>query len=401
MPETRSGAGASESGDPTQGTSATDAPGDATLAMVLEHIRMLSTEVAELRSDVARVESREESLLRERSEAVTGRQVAELRNEVERAKFTGISLRNELSQVTGKRPAQETSPVSRVLDDGTVEEDSGVKETPAETLDNALSTDYIPVSSAHKLYARELEADRVSRIGDFRFPAARMTWRRLVQDFPVRPEMLRRLVGLGFSGAAKKIYEEVSASNLSAASDELWNLMEAKVYNVSQQRNQRASFYSTSWKEKTESIEQYGARLATAAMTLPEGVSDEALIHRFIDGLPQRLKVQALLIRGGYDEIVATTSLVSKANQRPTQGPELIREVLEVREERPLYRGLPFSERTCFECNKKGHIARMCPNQRKNDASFTGSAGVADKYDQTEQKNKSGALSAQDMVSHK
>jgi hypothetical protein len=61
MPETRSGAGASGSGDPTQGTSATDAPGDATLAMVLEHIRMLSTEVAELRSDVARVESREES----------------------------------------------------------------------------------------------------------------------------------------------------------------------------------------------------------------------------------------------------------------------------------------------------------------------------------------------------
>jgi hypothetical protein len=130
-----------------------------------------------------------------------------------------------------------------------------------------LSTDFITVRSAHKLYSRELEADRVSRIGDFRFPGARMTWRRLVPDNFVRSEMLRRLVGLAFSGAAKKMYEEFSASNLPATSNELWDLMEAKVYNVSRQRNQRASFYSTSWKENTESIEQYGTRTATAATT--------------------------------------------------------------------------------------------------------------------------------------
>jgi hypothetical protein len=41
-------------------------------------------------------------------------------------------------------------------------------------------TEFIPVSSARKLCARELETDRVSRIGDFRFTAAEMTWRRLV-----------------------------------------------------------------------------------------------------------------------------------------------------------------------------------------------------------------------------
>jgi hypothetical protein len=155
----------------------------------------------------------------------------------------------------------------------------------------------------------------------------------------------------------RRYTREVCASN--ATADELWDLMESKVYNVSQQRNQRAPFYSTSWKEKTESIEQYGARLATAAMTLPEGVSDEALIHRCRDGTPQRLKVQALLIRGGYDEIVATTSLVSKAGQRPAQGPELVREIAESRREFQSYQGLSFSETTCFECNEKGHIARL------------------------------------------
>jgi hypothetical protein len=193
----------------------------------------------------------------------------------------------------------------------------------------------------------------VSRIGDFRFPAACMTWRRLVQDFPVRLERIRRLVCLEFSGAAKNIFEEVSASNLSATSDELWDLMEAKVYNGSQQRNQRASFYSTSWKEKTESIEQYGAIPATAAMTLPEGVSDEALIYRFIGGLPHRLKVQALLVRGNYDLIVATTALVSKASQRSAQGPEMVREISEVTEEHQPYRRLTFSERTCLSVTKR------------------------------------------------
>jgi hypothetical protein len=345
-------AGASGSGEPPKGTSGTDAPREGTLDVVLEHIKLLSTEVAELRSDVARVEIREESIRQELSEAVTGRQVAESQNEVKRAKVTEISLRNEPSQIADTKPVQETSSMSRIIQDRTMEEDSGTEETPVEVLDKALSAEFISVSAAHKLYDLQLEPDLVSWIGDFRFPAARMTWRRLVQDFPVRSEMLRRLVGLAFSGAAKNIYEEVSASKLSATSDELWDLMEAKVCNVSHQQNQRASFYYTSWKEKAESIEQYGAKLATAAMTLPEDVSDEALIYRFNDGIPHRLKVQALLVRGNYDEIVATTSLVSKAIQRFAQGPEMVHEISEVTEEHQPYRGFPFSERTCFEGKK-------------------------------------------------
>ena len=93
-------------------------------------------------------------------------------------------------------------------------------------------------------------------------------------------------------------------------------------------------------------------------MTLPECVSEEALIHLLVDGLPQRLKVQALLIRGGYDEIAANTSLVSKASQRPSQGPELVREVSEGSEDLQPYRGSLFTERNFLNCNKKGHISR-------------------------------------------
>jgi phage shock protein A len=90
MPETRCGAGASGSGDPAQVTQATDSPESPTLAIVLEQIRTLSSELAELRRDVARVETREDVLKQELSEAVTGRKVAELRNEVERAKVAEL-----------------------------------------------------------------------------------------------------------------------------------------------------------------------------------------------------------------------------------------------------------------------------------------------------------------------
>ena len=127
-------------------------------------------------------------------------------------------------------------------------------------------------------------------------PSRQNATRRIAQDFPIRPELIGRLVGVAFNGAAKNVYEEVSAGNLSVTAIELWDAMEAKIYNISQQRSQRASFSATFWKYKTDLIEKYGARLATTAMALPEHVSEEALVHRILEGLPQRLKVQALLI---------------------------------------------------------------------------------------------------------
>jgi hypothetical protein len=320
MPETRSGAGGAGPSNPAR-EQVTDEHEAATVDDIMTHMKTLIPGIEALRSEVREVKSREDS------------------------------MRQELSRIVAASVIQGNTAVSGRIDDD-MDRSAGFQDQ------RRTKVEYISVGEAHKLYSRELEADRVSRIGDYRFPAARMTWRRVVQDFPVRPELLRRLVGVAFSGAAKKVYEEVSAANLSATADELWDTMQLKVYNVSQQRSQRASFYATSWKERTESIEQYGARLATAAMALPEHVSDEALVHRFVEGLPQRLKVQALLISGDYDEVVAKTSLVQKASQRAVIGPEMIREVNESCDSRPR---IPFSERTCFRCNQKGHIARFCP----------------------------------------
>jgi hypothetical protein len=371
MPETRSGAGGAGPSNPAR-EQATDEHEVATVGDIMTHMQTLISGIEALRSEVREVKSREDSMRQELSRiaaaseghgntAVSGRKDDDMRNG------------------DGEKKAQEH---------GTVHRNAGLQDR------GSFRVEYISVGEAHKLYSRELEADRVSRIGDYRFPAARMTWRRVLEDSPVRPELLRRLVGVAFSGAAKKVYEEVSASNLSATADELWDAMELKVYNVSQQRSQRASFYAASWKEKTESIEHYGARLAKAAMTRPEHVSDEALVHRFVEGLPQRLKVQALLISGDYDEVVAKTSLVQKASQRAAIGPEMIRGVNEGRELRPM---IPFSEQTCFRCNQKGHIARFCPQAGNGEGSSEQSKQNTEHGSQngTTQKNQSGAQPAQ------
>lgn len=136
-----------------------------------------------------------------------------------------------------------------------------------------------------------------------------------MQDFPVDPDVQRRLAGLAFEGPAKRIYETVVAVNLSATAEELRELLRGKLFNESQQRTQRASFYAMRWAERNETVEQFGTRPSAAALALPEEVAEEVLIHRFVEGLPSRLRDKALLVGGTYDEVVAKTSMVSGASQ--------------------------------------------------------------------------------------
>jgi Zinc knuckle/Retrotransposon gag protein len=242
---------------------------------------------------------------------------------------------------------------------------------------------YISISTAHKIYSREFEGSRVSKIGDPNFPMAKLTWDRLVQDFPVEENLLRRLVGLAFEGPAKKIYEELSALQLSSNSEELWEFLRTRLYNHSQQRNQRAAFYTSYWKERHESVEQFGARLQAMAIAMPEKISDDALVHRFIEGIPSRLRVQALLVHGNFDEVVAKTSLVAKAStiQKSSSHSDPVFAVQEPEKKfgtsttggsgtrnggNQIQVNHSYRDRVCFTCQELGHISRNCPKKNRN-----------------------------------
>ncbi len=85
--------------------------------------------------------------------------------------------------------------------------------------------DYLQMDHAHNIYSTEFEQVRVATLCDATFRSARKTWKRLLQDFPVRKHHQRRLVGLAFEGAAKRIFEDAASTNLHATAEELWGIL--------------------------------------------------------------------------------------------------------------------------------------------------------------------------------
>ena len=61
-----------------------------------------------------------------------------------------------------------------------------------------------------KLYSDSLRNTRVSKVPDFKFETAFMTWKRLLRDTPVPEEYRRALMALAFEGVALKIFEETA-----------------------------------------------------------------------------------------------------------------------------------------------------------------------------------------------
>lgn len=148
----------------------------------------------------------------------------------------------------------------------------------------------------HKIYSRELSDDRLSGLGGAKFLAINMTCDHFMQVFLVKAGMQRGLIGLAFKGTAKKIYKSNFAAHLSASAEELWELLRTKLFNEFQRRMRRASFYAAKWQEKPETFAQLGPCLAASAMSLPEEVSKEVLIHQFAKDLPSKFCTRALLI---------------------------------------------------------------------------------------------------------
>jgi hypothetical protein len=131
-------------------------------------------------------------------------------------------------------------------------------------------------------------------------------------------------------------------------------------------------------------LEQFGAKIQATAIEMPENISDDALVHHFIEGLPSRLRVQALLVYGNLDEVVSKTALVAKASDfhkcSPHSDPvfvvqEPVKETSDSTAAGPGTRnggnesqGLrPYRYRVCYTCRELGNIAR---NGHKNNQNY-------------------------------
>jgi hypothetical protein len=166
------------------------------------------------------------------------------------------------------------------------------------------------------------------------------------------------------------------------------------LYNAAQVQAVRSRFASAKV-EPGEAIEVFANRLRQMAGGLPETVGEDALLQRFRDGLPRRLKLSALTMSGGYDDIVSRVSQIEAALTltRSMEGVDEIEdEPLPTRPKRGTRENpvgpdpddpdasVPewLREKLCYRCEQYGHPARggtSCGWPRKERSSDGDGAG--------------------------
>ncbi len=203
--------------------------------------------------------------------------------------------------------ASQTSPVMRP---------PPVPQSPAPAIDapsvatGRTATSY-DLRLVHRIYGDSLHNIRVSKIPDYKFETAYMTWTRLINDVPVDAVHHRALMSLAFEGVALRAFEEIAAANPIATSEELWTLLRQRLCNESQIMSLRSSFMNMKWNEKKESVQAYATRLRNTAMNLPEAISEDMMVSRFTQRLPTRLRLSALGVQGAFDEVVSRVTLIA------------------------------------------------------------------------------------------
>ena len=185
------------------------------------------------------------------------------------------------------------------------------------------------MKTVHRLYSDSLRNTKVAKVPDFKFETAYMTWHRLLADIPIPVDRQRALMALAFEGVALKVFEQTAAlsARLHESPEQLWQRLREKLCNKSHIISLRSQLMNVKWDEKRESVAQYANRLRTMSMNLPEDISDDMMINMFTQGLPNRLRIQALAVQGSFDEVVSRTALIAsetglgKESMRPiTEG---------------------------------------------------------------------------------
>jgi hypothetical protein len=79
-----------------------------------------------------------------------------------------------------------------------------------------------------------------------------------------------------FEGVAATVFQIIAATHSSASSTQIWDLMQARLYNSAQVATKRARF-TAAVMQKDETVEEFAERVRELACGLPEATSDDVL----------------------------------------------------------------------------------------------------------------------------
>ena len=178
-------------------------------------------------------------------------------------------------------------------------------------------------SSVRKIIKDEFRAS-IEKIGDPKFALYKKNWAAMSRDYRIREKHLVRFMNRLFDGDVLLVYQNVRDEYPSASAKEIWKKMSVVCYNSNHQAAVRDKVFRPRYEPKSQTVEEYGNAIKTAALALGYGIPERQLIDQFEQGLPPTLEKHVTGLSGTFDEIVAMTAKYERACKR---GSESLRRV--------------------------------------------------------------------------
>ena len=311
----------------------------------MQHARETSEEVSLIQKRIMRVHEASKTTVS--ALAVTNKSLSRVQQELRLVSEESRSSNSLISKVLNKMNSKENKDM---CSSGTEQNDDKIEnEAPEKSVKDTCS---ISSRERIKIWQKNMASIKVKTPGDSKFSAAKQTFGRLHEKFPLPMDAEMEMIMLCFDSNLMPTVNRIIRCNPHAISEQLWNKLSEALYNDSQVQAHHAAFIRMTWNETGETIEEYSCRVRGLGENLK--VNNQMMKAAFIQGLPRRYQPLVFGDRGSFDSVVAYTStLVDAGLVKRSEG---VWEVTEVKQDNNSSRCA--SRRVCYACGEVGHTAK-------------------------------------------
>lgn len=200
--------------------------------------------------------------------------------------------------------------------DGSVvseEEEAATKEARKENESNIKLQGNYSIGEKLQIWQILMEGKKINDIDDPLFSTVRDLFKRLQQNYPLPIDLEKEMIFFAFGSNVLAMVNRVYNENINFSCEEIWNKLAIRLHSERHIQNKKQEFMSTTWKQGSESIQNYAERV----LTLGEVIEAEEFMVRvvFTNGLPKRLKTFAYGTNGTFCELVSRIAAIAEAEE--------------------------------------------------------------------------------------